>query len=49
MKSYLQGRISKAISIAAMSLFFFIVIKFQIEPWVIETVCRELIKCETKG
>ena len=34
------------VSAIVSGLICFYVLKYHIEPWVIETVCRELINCE---
>jgi hypothetical protein len=35
------------VSAIVSGLIFFYVLKTHIEPWAIETVCRELIRCDS--
>lgn len=43
--AYFEGWLGKLIVAILIGLCIFAAIKNFIEPWVIETICRELVRC----
>ena len=42
---YFGGWLGKLIVAAFVGLFMYAILKNYIEPWFIETMCRELVRC----
>ena len=43
--AYFYGWLGKLI-IVAFVVFFFYELKYELEPWVVETLCKKFIRCE---
>lgn len=44
--AYFYGWLGKLIVSAFIGIFLFAAAKYFIEPWVIETMCREVVRCK---